>query len=160
MSGPRARTLARMKLLLGGVALGAACSDPGYGVVDPMPPPARCETPIGLLTGNARFEKQPDGTFHLVVLVVLPANTDLRFSQTAPSAPAHQLTHRVDANGLELRTPISPVEKAFNATIFLECGEGPANASVAAFWSEGDPAAGSVVPLQINGRNGYGGGSD
>lgn len=151
-----------MKLLVGGVALGAACSDPGYGVVDPMPPPARCESPIALLTGNARFEKQPDGSFHLVALVVLPPNTDLRFSSsTPPSAPAHQLTHRVDANGLELRTPISAVEKAFNATIYLECGEGPANASVAAFWTEGDPAAGSVIPLQINGRGGgYQGGAD
>ncbi len=160
-SGPRARTLAKMKLMLGGVALGAACSDAGYAVVDPMPPPARCETPISQLKGNARFEKQPDNSFHVVALVLLPANSDLRFSTTSPPiAPAHQLTHRIDANGLELRAPIGAVDKAFNATIYLECRDGPASAQVAAFWTEGDPAAGSVVSLQINGQPSYRGGSD
>jgi hypothetical protein len=158
--GPRARTLAKVKHLLGGVALAAACSDAGYAVVDPMPPPARCETPISLLKGNVRFEKQADGSYHLVALVVLPENSDLRFSATIPpAAPAHQLSHRGDANGLELRAPIAAIDKAFNATIFLDCGD-PANATVAAFWAEGDPAAGSVVPLQINGQPSYRGGAD
>ena len=92
---------------------------------------------------------------------MLPANSDLRFSTTSPPiAPAHQLTHRIDANGLELRAPIGAVDKAFNATIYLECRDGPASAQVAAFWTEGDPAAGSVVSLQINGQPSYRGGSD
>jgi len=55
---PREKTRAHMKKLVAVAALAAGCSkktDPGYGVVDPMPPPAQCPGTSSLVTAKASF---------------------------------------------------------------------------------------------------------
>lgn len=155
-----------MKRLLGTAALGATtCSSDGmgsgYAVVDPMPSPARCENPIALLTGNARFAKKSDGAFELIVLVVLPDTTDLRFSLTTPpQAGELPITHSVGAAGLEIKAVPPPLEKSFSVTIAVDCADGPAQAYVTVFWNEGDIAAGTLLPVQSGTDRVYRGGAD
>ena len=57
---PRDKTSAHMKKLFAVAALAAGCTstkkpDPGYGVVDPMPPPASCPGTAGGVVAKAWF---------------------------------------------------------------------------------------------------------
>lgn len=55
---PRDKTRAHMQKLVAVAALAAGCSkktDPGYGVVDPMPPPAQCPGASGGVAAKATF---------------------------------------------------------------------------------------------------------
>lgn len=83
---PRDRTRAHMQKLVAVAALAAGCSkknEPGYGVVDPMPPPARCPGAAGAIRARATFV----GTSVLLELDFASSPFPL-FPKTEPQAGA------------------------------------------------------------------------
>lgn len=58
---PRARALAHLKSLAAAGGVVAACHDSGYGVVDPLPPPACFSNPEPSVTARYVGEAAADG---------------------------------------------------------------------------------------------------
>lgn len=145
-----------MKVLLGTAALGAACSssssntDPGYGVVDPMPPPARCAGPIGTLTGTARFEPGPNGTSDLILRLDPPKDAGTKFAiVSGPMTENATVKHEIDAQGALVVRVTNPPASPLDLTIpvALTCSEGPANATVTINWTAEQRQAQTPIPV-------------
>lgn len=145
----RERTVSKMRVLLGSAALSAtACSsDPGYGVVDPMPMPARCAGPMQLLTGTARFERGPDGTSDLIVRMDPPKDPGVRFELPDDAmTPSATIKQRLDQGGLEIRVsnPLLDVLE-LRIPIHVGCSDGPASAHVAVRWTADERQSGAAL---------------
>lgn len=146
----RDRTVSKMRVLLSSAALSAsACSatDPGYGVVDPMPPPARCSGPAQALTGTARFERAPDGTSDLIVRMDPPKEPGVAYELPNDAmTPSATIKQRLDQGGLEIRVTNPLVDAlSLNIPIRLACSEGPANAHIEVRWTADERQTGATL---------------
>lgn len=145
----RERTVSKMRVLLSSAALSAtACSsDPGYGVVDPMPTPARCAGPAQALTGSARFERAPDGTSDLIVRLDPPKEPGVAFELPDDAmTPSATIKQRLDQGGLEIRVtnPLIDVLE-LRIPIRLGCAEGPASAQIEVRWTADERQTGAPL---------------
>src|SRR5436190_12853710 len=77
---PRDKTLRRVRQLLAAtVAVGPAAASCGYGVVDPMPAPARCAGTAGKLFVRGEWEGVADAGTEPTLVLIIERPTDVRF---------------------------------------------------------------------------------
>lgn len=147
-SSARSRTLARMGALLGG-AIGAAqvsCSD-GYGVVDPIPPPARCERQAAGLTGKARFERREDGILELVIELFDAAGGPLDFRTISDVELAVPSKTVVDKHMITVRLAPNPELGSIRGALNVECLEGTSKFQILVEWKFEDVNTGrDIIP--------------
>lgn len=139
-----------MKRLVGMAAFGAvACSspkggsDPGYGVVDPMPLPSRCAGGPGAIHATAAFELDPAGKRVLVIRLAPPSDPTYQY---AP--PSGDPTTRADAGGLEARVSVLDGSLSYEYHFGVTCNEGPGNLTATVTWAA-DVAPGVPLTVQI-----------
>lgn len=125
---PRERTLARMKhLAAAGVVAG--CHGSGYGVVDPMPPPACFETPQPVVTARLVEPMAADGT-RLVELLVKFQQRDAKVgemqAQVIGGAPVEITKHEIGEGELRavFRVPKGMRSVYFTAQVACAHGTG------------------------------------
>ncbi|MFO0546922.1 MAG: hypothetical protein U0271_00975 [Polyangiaceae bacterium] len=140
--GPRARTLRKMGVLLGSAIVQAACND-GYGVVDPMPPPARCQPVVAGLTGRARFAKNEAGAVELVIRIERPKDfTIVQDTKAEFGVPA---TLRFDDESIELRVAVKPESNTTTGHLPFSCAEGKSSLDITVAWTFDDVNTGREI---------------
>ncbi len=118
---PRDKTRAHMQKLLAVAALAAGCSkrhEPGYGVVDPMPPPAQCPGTFGQVTARATFL----GTDVLLeVDFSKSASSKPRVGQAAQSWDGKVVAEEVVGDLLRVRVRPAAGATNVNLTMPVQC---------------------------------------
>jgi hypothetical protein len=155
ISSARARTLDRKQSLIGLAALGvAACSsksgsDLGYGVVDPMPAPARCAGGASSIHGSAAFELGADGKRGLVIRLAPPTDSTTTF------VPADEgdTTFRLEAGGLEARVVPTADATSYAFRFSIQCGEGRGYAEANVSWPSPDVPPGTPLTVSVASTN-------
>jgi hypothetical protein len=140
-----------MQRLLGMAAFGAvACSsgpkggsDLGYGVVDPMPQPARCAGGASGVHVTAAFEVDPSGKRVLVVRVAPPVDPTLHLAPD-PNDP----TMHVEGGGLEARVTVADDATSYELRIPVSCTEGPGALAAQISWAK-DVAPGTPLTVSV-----------
>ncbi len=155
----RTRTIERMQRLVGLAAIGAAaCSsatsppnnDGGYGVVDPMPMPARCAGGAAAIHGTATFEIGAGGKRMLVVRLAPPSDPRTTYGDPVPGGPLA----RVEGGGLELRVEPAPQALSYTFSFPVVCGEGPGALQADIMWTA-DIVNGAPLVVRIGQSYGY-----
>lgn len=162
--GPRERTRLHMNKLLSAAAAASAalagCHDPpvaattGYGVVDPMPPPARCPGLAAQIGVSATWKSQGGKMIIEVVLTRPAARPDVKFPGQEPYASGGKLLSASPPAGgdtLTLDFDPDPAVGSIYSSISVNCAEGPQTLSLTLTIDRdaGAPVAGSAVPAQL-----------
>lgn len=159
MTSARGRTLHRMKLLLTTASAAAlpACSS-GYGVVDPMPPPAVCPGADATIKGTAMFEAH--GAGEVLIAVQLQAATLEQFSYVddEPLATGGTVvTHGRIGSSYEARirvdsatTPTPEGLRTATLEVPFSCKNGKDGVTVVLTFKHVDPA--EPIDVKVNQR--------
>ena len=160
---PRQRTMRTMERLLTAAAASAligGCSnnkgggDPGYGVVDPMPPPARCP---GVAASIAVKATWTEGQAGLVVELRLskPGRPDASYAaqETPQVSQGKVINSSVDAGAMVLQIAPDPQAAYVYVNVAATCSEGPAHVAIQldlTTTSQAPPKAGDAVTFTVN----------
>jgi hypothetical protein len=134
----RQRTLKTMERLIAisaASALIAGCSgsgsgDTGYGVVDPMPPPAKCPGVAGSITATATWKQGANGLFILLTLGK-PGRQDAQYTAVPDSVSGAKVTNSTQNAGamtLEL-TPDAGATYVY-VSVPVSCSDGSSHVSL------------------------------
>lgn len=160
---PRQRTIRTMERLLTAAAASAlitGCSnnksggDPGYGVVDPMPPPARCPGVAASIQVTAAW-KQANAGLVVEIRLSKPARPDASYAAgEAPSVSMGKLVgSTVDEGAMVLEMAPNPGATFAYVMVGATCSEGPSHVAMQldlTTSSSAPPKAGDPVRLTLN----------
>jgi hypothetical protein len=142
MSNARGRTLNRMKLLLTTASAAAlpACSS-GYGVVDPMPPPAVCPGADTSVKAQAQFETHSAGET-LVAIQLQPSSVaNFTYLDDEPVASGGVVvTHGRIGSAYEARIRVDSGATTATLQVPFSCSSGKDGVTVTMTWKRVDPS--------------------
>lgn len=141
-----------MGVLLGGALAQAACND-GYGVVDPMPPPARCQPVVAGLTGRARFVKTEAGAVELLIQIDRPK--DFNIAQDVKVEFGVPVALRHDDKSIELRVAVKPESNTVSGHLSFSCAEGMSSLDVSVTWTFEDVNTGREIKPSLTAGYSY-----
>src|SRR5262245_6229578 len=122
VEGPRERTKAHLKKILTAAAVSAALQascdrhGSGYGVVDPMPAPSRCEGTAAKIKAEASWQKGEKG---LEIDLVLRGPEDLKGFRFLPESAPDAIVH---ARGAEIVSQKPEGDRALHLRLRPEAG--------------------------------------
>jgi hypothetical protein len=139
----------------GGAGAGGTSSSSGggYGVVDPLPPPARCEGVAATIQATAVWKDAKDGSGLIVELQLpKPGQTDASYDETRPPSVAGATLVSSTNTAGALTLELAPIGGTLSATVKLSvtCADGLGHLDVALESAGGStPKAGD--PVKVSG---------
>jgi hypothetical protein len=129
----------------------ATAPDIGYGVVDPMPAPARCAGVASSAKAKAVYVADPKG-LALQITVSLPPGSPLgaKFSSRPASAWGSVVLSASIAAGVTATIRVKPTTTSIGVSIPVDCGAGPGTLSVSASSLPTSPKAGDTAVVNLS----------